>query len=89
MKSHLTDDFIDCFQKLPDRIKRIARENYQLWVRDSNHPSLSFKKVNKKPDVYSIRIGLGWRALAYQEDGTFIWFWIGPHSEYEREIKKF
>jgi hypothetical protein len=87
VKSHLTDDFLECFLKLPERIKRLARENYKLWLNNPYHPSLSFKRVGKKHPAYSVRIGLGWRALGFRDEDEIVWFWIGSHPEYERLIK--
>jgi len=58
---------------------------YKLWKRTPRHPSLHFKKVSH---VWSIRVDKGFRALAMQENGTFFWFWIGNHVEYERLIGK-
>ncbi len=88
MKSHLTKDFHDCFAQLPDNIKRFARENYKLWLQNPYHPSLAFKRVGKKYLTYSVRIGLGWRALGFKDGDTIVWFWIGSHPEYERLIQK-
>ena len=92
MKSHITDDFLDCFAKLPERIKRLARENYKLWSENPYHPSLSFKRVGKKYPTYSVRIGIGWRVLGFKDEDTdqdtIVWFWIGSHPEYDRIIKR-
>ena len=84
MKSHLTDDFLRCFGKLPDRVKRLARKNYRLWKNDPNHSSLHFKRVGRKYPAYSVRVGIGWRALGGKQNDTIIWFWIGSHAEYDR-----
>ena len=89
MKSHVTQDFRRCFARLPDRIQRLARENYRLWKQSPQHRSLAFKRVGRKYPAYSIRVGLGWRALGFKDDGTVVWFWIGSHTEYERLIKNF
>ena len=45
-------------------------------------------RVNKKiaADVYSVRVGLEFRALAFDRGTHLTWFWIGPHDEYERLI---
>jgi hypothetical protein len=55
---------------------------------DAAHRSLQFKCVNEPDAVWSVRIGLRWRALGYRErvDGadTVTWFWIGSHAEYDR-----
>lgn len=87
MKSSVTDDFIDAFHKLPDAVKEQARKNYRLWRTNLYHPSLHFKRVHQSESLYSVRIGLGWRALGLLEDETITWFWIGSHADYDRLIR--
>jgi hypothetical protein len=89
VKSHVTRDFRVCFARLPERIQMLAQENYRLWKETPHHPSLAFKRVGRKYPTYSIRVGLGWRALGFKDNDTVVWFWIGPHAEYERMIKDF
>jgi hypothetical protein len=48
-------------------------------------PSLQFKKVDE-PNVYSVRVGLGYRALGMMDGTDIVWFWIGSHSEYDKLI---
>ena len=84
MKSHLTPDFIALFRKLPKRIQYLARKNYQLWKDNPSHPGLRFKPVGTKHAIYSIRIGIGWRALGVKKGETIIWFWISSHADYEK-----
>ncbi len=86
MKSRVTRDFRLCFARLPERIQRLAGANYKLWRQAPHHPSLAFKRVGRKYPTYSIRIGLGWRALGFKDDDVVVWFWIGSHAEYERLI---
>jgi hypothetical protein len=50
------------------------------------HPSLRFKKVNQLENVYSVRIGLGYRALGILKGSVVTWFWIGSHADYDRLI---
>ena len=88
MRSYLTDEFIACFRQLPSRIQNLARKNYRLWKQNPSHPSLQFKRVGKRKPVYSIRVGLGWRALGLNTDDTIIWFWIGSHAEYNELVAK-
>jgi hypothetical protein len=45
--------------------------------------SLHLKKVNQ---LWSVRVGRRYRALAVQEEEALIWFWIGTHAEYDRLI---
>jgi hypothetical protein len=68
---------------LPSEIRKLARKNFRLWLRDPSHPSLHFKKVG---DFWSVRVGINYRALATRNGDLVRWFWIGPHDEYERLI---
>ena len=88
MKSELTQEFVECFRNLPERVKQTARKNYRLWKQNHHHPSLEFKKVTTSEPVYSVRAGIGWRALGVVKyPDTIVWFWIGPHSEYDKLLK--
>ena len=89
MISHLTGDFISCFSALPPRIQRLARKNYRLWKENPSHPGLQFKIVGKRIPVYSVRVGIGWRALGLKIGDAIVWFWIGSHADYERIISDF
>ncbi len=79
-----TDRFWKCFEKLPPHIQELSEENFELLKKDLKHPSLHFKKVGR---FWSVRIGLNYRALAFEDGGDFIWAWIGTHDEYMRMIK--
>ena len=89
MKSHLTEDFIVHFRKLPQRIQRLARKNYRLWKNNPEHPGLEFKRVSQKFPTYSVRIGLGWRALGFMQHDSVVWFWIGSHADYDKLLRHF
>ncbi len=88
MKSHLTESFLASFQRLPKRIQRSARRSYRLWKRNPAHPSLQFKRVGRKHEAFSVRVGIGWRALGVREQDTMVWFWIGSHAEYDQILKQ-
>lgn len=64
------------------------QKNYKLWKQNLNHPGLDFKRVHNTKPIYSVRIGIGWRALGMMEDDNLIWFWIGAHQEYDRLLKQ-
>lgn len=80
-----TTRFWKCFEKLSLPVQKIAKQDFQLLKTNRWHPSLHFKKVGK---LWSVRIGIGHRALAVEEGEDFIWVWIGTHDEYERIIKE-
>ncbi|MGR3178655.1 MAG: ParE family toxin-like protein [Candidatus Anammoxibacter sp.] len=88
MKSHLDKDFFRFFRRLPDRIKQKARKNYKLWKQNPSHPGLDFKNVHPREPIYSIKVGLGWRALGVKKNVTIIWFWIGSHNDYEKILQQ-
>lgn len=81
MKHATTADFWDLYNALPAEVRQLADRNYDLLQTDPGHPSLQFKRIG---DVWSVRVGLTYRALAYEEDGTFYWFWIGSHADYDK-----
>jgi hypothetical protein len=85
VKSRVTEDFATGLSRLPAAIQAKTRRAYQMWKNDPSHPSLHFKRIHSLDAIYSVRIGLGWRALGLmEEDGTMTWFWIGSHAEYDR-----
>ena len=84
MKHKAVAQFWAARAALPASIRKLADANYMLLKRDPRHPSLQFKKVGR---YWSVRISLRYRALALENDGECIWFWIGSHSEYDRLIR--
>jgi hypothetical protein len=74
-------------QATPDdlEIKRLAAQAYQLFVQNPQHP-LRFKPVRAMPSVYSVRIGLNYRALGEVSGNDIFWFWIGTHADYTKLI---
>jgi hypothetical protein len=72
------------YKDLPIDVQRHAQVAYELWKKNPFHESLQFKKAHTKRPIYSVRIGLDWRALALKEGNSMIWFWIGSHSDYDR-----
>lgn len=85
MNHSATSEFWSYYHQLPREIQRIADKNYRLLAENPYHPSLHFKKI--KTDLWSVRIGLGYRALGTEANGECIWFWIGSHADYNQLIK--
>ena len=82
MRSSTTRRFRAAYAALPKDAQRKARLAYRLFRENPSHPSLQFKKVDD-PNIYSVRLGLGYRALGAL-DGSDLW--IGQHSAYDRLI---
>jgi hypothetical protein len=72
VKSQFATDFISCFRELPARIQRLALKNYKLWKVNPSHPGVQFKLAGKRIPVYSIRVGIGWRALGLKVDDVIV-----------------
>lgn len=51
------------------------------------HRSLRFKAVHATRPIYAVRVGLGHRALGIVEGDVIVWFWIGPHAEYDHLLR--
>lgn len=88
MTSQLTEDFLVCFRHLPEEVRTLARKNYQLWKQNPLHPSLSFKRIHGEDPLYSVRVGIVWRALGLLENDVITWFWIGSHADYDRLVRQ-
>jgi hypothetical protein len=86
VRSRVNERFRKAFDSLPEDIQRRAREAYERWHENPAHPSLQYKKIHDTQPVYSVRVGLGWRAIGMLQGDVMIWFWIGPHSEYDRLV---
>ncbi|MFN6239929.1 MAG: hypothetical protein ACK4YL_11155 [Microcystis sp.] len=63
MKSSRTKRFRQLFLSLPQRVQETAKKNYQIWKENPFHPSLEFKEVKPREKIWSVRVGIGWRAL--------------------------
>ena len=88
MNSRLTEEFVQLFSKLPESVQDQARKNYRLWRADPLYPSLHFKRIHARENVYSVRVGIGWRAVGIREGDTINWFWIGSHGDYDKLLRQ-
>jgi hypothetical protein len=89
VKSSATEKFWKAFEKLPSHIQRKARASYQLWKENPYYPSLQFKQIHSVKQIYSVRVGIGWRAVGVKDGDGMVWYWIGSHEEYNNLIARF
>ncbi|PYT06557.1 MAG: hypothetical protein DMF60_09125 [Acidobacteria bacterium] len=85
MKHRTTPRFWSCYHQLPKDIQRLADKCYALLRHDRQHPSLHLKKVGR---LWSVRVGLQYRAVAVEDEGGLVWFWIGSHAEYDKLLRR-
>jgi hypothetical protein len=86
MQSRTTRQFWRLFSNLPFDVQQDAKRAYRLFQGNPAHPGLRFKKLEGDDDIYSVRIGLGYRALAVMKKDRVIWYWIGSHSDYDHLV---
>ena len=81
MNSSVTKGFQKLLDALPTEVQEQAARAYSLWRLDPYHPSLQFKQVSRQQPIYSVRVGVGYRALGLRENDRVYWFWIGSHAQ--------
>jgi hypothetical protein len=84
MNHRATPRFWSCYRRLTEEVQRLADRSYELLRNDPRHPSLHLKTVGS---LWSVRVGLHYRALAVEDGVDLIWVWIGSHAEYDRLVQ--
>ena len=87
MTSRTHRRFWNEFNRLPAHVQCLAREKFQLWLRDPFHPSMQFKPI--AGSVWAVRIGDHYRAVAQKHSDLVVWFWIGTHEDYNKFVRQF
>lgn len=85
MKSRAVGRFWQHYHALSPDIRSTADKQFALCRENPHHRSLRLKRVGK--NLWSARVTDDFRALATRDGETWLWFWIGPHDEYERLLK--
>lgn len=83
MKHRATPAFWKAYRRLPDGVRAQANKSYALLKENPHHQSLRLKKVGR---LWSVRVSKGYRALAVENEGRLVWFWIGSHADYDAMI---
>jgi hypothetical protein len=68
------------YGKLPKEVRQLADKNYELLKADPRQPSLQLKRID---ELWSVRVGLHYRAIGIDAPGGIQWIWIGSHAEYD------
>jgi hypothetical protein len=89
MRSIRTRGFKTLYERLPEEVRREADEAYRRFNEDPSYPGLNFERLQGIPSpLYSARIGRRYRALAGQDNETWVWFWIGSHADYDKLLDR-
>lgn len=63
-------------ETLPSNIRQNAREAYRQFNQNPTRP------------IYSVRISIDYRAVGELDGDDMLWFWIGPHGEYDKLLRR-
>jgi hypothetical protein len=85
MRHFASRAFWGAYDRLPEQVRDLADKNFALLKDNPRHPSLQFKKVGR---FWSARVGSRYRAIAVEDNGNLVWFWIGTHAEYDALVRE-
>jgi hypothetical protein len=86
--SSVTREFRRRLDQLPAAVQAQAARAYALWRANPDHPSRHVQRVSQRQPIYSVRVGLGYRAVGLREEDHLYWFWIGSHAEYDELLRR-
>jgi hypothetical protein len=66
-------------------VQATAQRAFKRFESDPSHLGLRFKLI--KGDVWSVRVGMGYRALGHRNGDEITWYWIGTRQDYRQAIK--
>ena len=81
MTHRATSRFWACYGDLPKDVQNLADKNFALLNSAPSHPSLHLNRIR---DLWSVRIGHGYRALGVATETGICWHWIGSHADYDK-----
>ena len=84
MKPLTLPRFWQHYRQLPKEVQELADKNFKLLKSNPHHPSLQLKKIGKIQRLWSVRVGIHYRALGREKPEGIVWFWIGTHAEYDK-----
>ena len=59
-----------------------ARQAYDLFMANPDHPSLRFKKLQGPGNFWSVRFGGEYRAVCEREGDRVVWHWMGTRQAF-------
>jgi hypothetical protein len=86
VNSFTVESFWKAYENLPKNVQKTADIKFRFWKKHPFHPSLKFKCVNVKSNIWSVRITIDYRSLAVKDDNDYIWYWIGSHEDYNNLV---
>lgn len=47
---------------------------------------LNWELIDPEERTYTARVGLGYRAMCFEDEGEYVWFYIGSKGDWERKF---
>lgn len=88
MTSQGTDEFWRLYHDLPEEIREAARNSFRKFLENQAHPGLRLERLRFDERAWSVRVTRNYRAVARRNGDDWLWFWIGPHEEFDRRFPK-
>jgi len=87
LKHFASRKFWKCHDALPKETKALADRCFRMLKDNPKHPSLHLKRIEGQGRLWSVRVGLDYRAVGLETPEGIVWLWIGVHSDYELIIR--
>jgi hypothetical protein len=84
--SKVRPSFWRAYEQLSPSMKARAKAAWQLFERNPEHPSLRFKKLQTRQDLWSVRVTDQYRAVGLRTGEAIEWLWIGTHNEFDKRF---
>jgi hypothetical protein len=88
MRSRVTAAFRRRYDELPKSARDAAWRAFLRFKQNPRHPGLQFKRISGKEPIVSARVSDDYGVLGLASDDEITWFWIGPHHEYDKLLKR-
>ena len=75
------------YDKLDSTVKEIVDGAWESYKRDPSLVDFAQKGRLKGVPHFGAHLNDNWRALAFKRDGVVVWYWVGPHVDYDRILK--
>jgi hypothetical protein len=82
--SRATRSFWEAYEQLNAAQKSAARRAFALFLENTGHNSLQFKKLRGYLDYWSVRASRNIRAVGKRTGDMIEWAWIGTHNEFDK-----
>lgn len=84
-----TAPFRAMYERLPQRIQKLAVAAFRAFVANPDHPALRKHRLKDNDkgqhrlSSISVSVNMQYRAIYFADGDTNVWYWIGSHGDYD------